>query len=129
MSALTVETIRASTFAQYQPIMDLTHNRMVACEALARWRSADGTVTSIEPFIEEIESNEDHLLALTECIFTCVKADLGDLLVEHPNFSVSVNLPPVIIGKEKIMPMIQEDRVDGPPFSAHRRDHRTTDSH
>jgi sensor c-di-GMP phosphodiesterase-like protein len=108
MPALTVETIRASTFAQYQPIIDLTHNRMVACEALARWRSADGTVTSIEPLIDEIESNEDHLLALTDCIFTCVKADLGNLLVEHPNFSVSVNLPPVIIGKEKIMPMIEK---------------------
>ena len=113
MSALTVETIRASTFAMYQPIMDLTHNRMVACEALARWRAQDGTVTSIEPLIEEIESNEDHLLALTECIFTCVKADLGDLLVEHQNFSVSVNLPPVIIGKEKIMPMIQKIGLTG----------------
>ncbi len=113
MSALTVETIRASTFAQYQPIMDLTHNRMVACEALARWRAQDGTVTSIEPLIEEIESNEDHLLALTECIFTCVKADLGDLLVEHQNFSVSVNLPPVIIGKEKIMPMIKKIGLTG----------------
>jgi sensor c-di-GMP phosphodiesterase-like protein len=108
MSALTVETIRASTFALYQPIMDLTHNRMVACEALARWRAQDGTVTSIEPLIEEIESNEDHLLALTDCIFTCVKADLGDLLAEYPNFSVSVNLPPVIIGKEKILPMLQK---------------------
>ncbi len=113
MSPLTVETIRASTFAMYQPIMDLTHNRMVACEALARWRAQDGTVTSIEPLIEEIESNEDHLLALTECIFTCVKADLGDLLVEHQNFSVSVNLPPVIIGKEKIMPMIKKIGLTG----------------
>ena len=98
MPALTVDTIQASTFAQYQPIIDLTHNRMVACEALARWRSADGTVTSIEPYIDEIESNEDHLLTLTERIFTCVKADLGELLMKHPNFSVSVNLPPVIIG-------------------------------
>jgi sensor c-di-GMP phosphodiesterase-like protein len=113
MSPLTVETIRASTFAMYQPIMDLTHNRMVACEALARWRAQDGTVTSIEPFLDEIESNEDHLLALTECIFTCVKADLGDLLVEHQNFSVSVNLPPVIIGKEKIMPMIKKIGLTG----------------
>jgi sensor c-di-GMP phosphodiesterase-like protein len=108
MSALTVDTIQASTFAQYQPIIDLTHNRMVACEALARWRSADGTVTSIEPYIDEIESNEDHLLTLTERIFTCVKADLGELLMKHPNFSVSVNLPPVIIGKEKILPMIEK---------------------
>jgi sensor c-di-GMP phosphodiesterase-like protein len=108
ISALTVDTIQASTFAQYQPIIDLTHNRMVACEALARWRSPDGMVTSIEPYIDEIESNEDYLLALTERIFTCVKADLGELLMKHPNFSVSVNLPPVIIGKEKILPMIEK---------------------
>jgi sensor c-di-GMP phosphodiesterase-like protein len=107
MSPLTVETIRASTFAQYQPIIDLNHDCMVACEALARWRALDGTVTSIEPLIEEIESNEDHVLALTEQMFTCIKADLGERLVEHPNFSVSINLSPVIIGKEKIMPMIE----------------------
>ncbi len=108
MAALTVDTIRASTFAKYQPIIDLTNNRMVACEALARWRSADGTVTSIKPYLDEIESNEDQLLALTDCIFTCVKADLGDLLAKHPSFSVSVNLPPVIIGKHKIMPMLEK---------------------
>lgn len=108
MAALTVDTIRASTFAKYQPIIDLTNNRMVACEALARWRSADGTVTSIKPYLDEIESNEDQLLALTDCIFTCVKADLGDLLAKHPSFSVSVNLPPVIIGQNKIMPMLEK---------------------
>jgi len=80
MSPLTVETIRTSTFAQYQPIIDLTQNRMVACEALARWRALDGTVTSIAPLIEEIESNEDHVLALTEQMCTCIKSDLGNLL-------------------------------------------------
>ncbi|MEX0830211.1 MAG: EAL domain-containing protein [Nitrospirales bacterium] len=107
MSPLTVDTILASTFAQYQPIIDLTHNCMVACEALARWRDLDGTVTSIGPFIEEIESNEDHVLALTERMFTCIKADLGERLIKHPNFSVNINFSPVIIGKEKIMPMIE----------------------
>uniref|UniRef100_UPI003140066E EAL domain-containing protein n=1 Tax=uncultured Nitrospira sp. TaxID=157176 RepID=UPI003140066E len=47
-----------------------------------------------------------HVLALTERMFTCIKADLGERLARHPNFSVSINLSPVIIGKEKIMPMI-----------------------
>ena len=108
MSALTVDTIQASIFAQYQPLIDLNHNRMVGCEALARWRSPEGTVTSIEPYIEEIEENEGHLLALTDCIFTCIQADLRDLLVKHPNFSVSVNIPPVIIGQEKILPMLEK---------------------
>lgn len=80
----------------------------MACEALARWRSPDGTETSIEPFVDELESNEDHVLALTDCIFTCIKADLGDLLVEHPNFSVSMNLPPILIGEGKIMQIIEK---------------------
>jgi sensor c-di-GMP phosphodiesterase-like protein len=107
MPSLTADIIWASTFAQYQPIIDLTEYSMVACEALARWRAPDGTVSSIGPFIEEIESNENNVLALTERMFTCIKADLGERLVEHPNFSVNINLSPVIIGKEKILPMIE----------------------
>ena len=113
MSPLTIDTIWSSTFAQYQPIIDLTHNCMVACEALARWRALDGTVTSIESFIEEIESNEDHVLALTERMFTCIKADLGERLIENPNFSININLSPIIIGKEKIMPMIERVGLKG----------------
>ncbi len=111
IAPLTVDMIRASAFAQYQPIIDLTHNCMVACEALARWHGSDGTTTSIAPLIEAIESNEDHILALTEQMFTCIKVDLGDRLVEHPHFSVSINFSPVIIGKEKIMPMIERARL------------------
>ncbi|MEO8326025.1 MAG: EAL domain-containing protein [Nitrospirota bacterium] len=107
MSAISSHTVRSSVFAKYQPIIDLTTNRIVGCEALARWRAQDGTVTSIEPLIEEIESNEDHVLALTERMFMCIKADLGERLARHPKFSVSINLSPVIIGKEKIMPMIE----------------------
>lgn len=107
MSTISSHTVRSSVFAKYQPIIDLTTNRIVGCEALARWRAQDGTVTSIEPLIEEIESNEDHVLALAERMFTCIKADLGERLARHPKFSVSINLSPVIIGKEKIMPMIE----------------------
>ena len=109
MPPLTIETIQSSIFAKYQPIIDLNHQRIVACEALARWRTPDGTESSIEPFIEELESNEDYVLALTDRIFTCIKADLGDLLVKYPHFSVGMNLPPILIGKEKIMPIIERE--------------------
>lgn len=109
MPSLTVKTIQACVFAKYQPIIDLNHNRMVACEALARWRSPDGTESSIEPFVDEIEVNEEHVLALTHRIFTCIKADLGEILVEFPHFSVGMNLPPILIGKEKIMPIIERE--------------------
>lgn len=108
MSTLSSNTVRSSVFARYQPIIDLTTNRIVGCEALARWRADDGRETSIEPVIDELESQEDLALELTACMFTCLKADLGTLLVDHPTFSVSVNLPPIVLGKNKIMPVLEK---------------------
>lgn len=108
MSTLSSNTVRSSVFARYQPIIDLTTNRIVGCEALARWRADDGRETSIEPVIDELESQEDLALELTACMFTCLKADLGTLLVDHSTFSVSVNLPPIVLGKNKIMPVLEK---------------------
>ncbi len=108
MSTLSSNTVRSSVFARYQPIIELTTNRIVGCEALARWRADDGRETSIEPVIDELESQEDLALELTTCMFTCLKADLGTLLVEHPTFSVSVNLPPIVMGKNKILPVLEK---------------------
>jgi c-di-GMP phosphodiesterase len=108
MSTISNITVRSSVFARYQPIIDLTTNRIVGCEALARWRADDGRETSIESVIDELESQEDLALDLTTCMFSCLKADLGTLLVEHPTFSVSVNLPPIVLGKNKIMPVLEK---------------------
>lgn len=108
MSTLSSHTVRSSVFARYQPIIDLTTNRIVGCEALARWRADDGRETSIESVIDELESQEDLALDLTTCMFSCLKADLGTLLVEHPTFSVSVNLPPIVLGKNQIMPVLEK---------------------
>jgi len=38
---LSVGAIRAPTCAAYEQIVDLSDNRMVGCEALARWRLPD----------------------------------------------------------------------------------------
>ncbi len=108
MSTPSSHTVRSSVFARYQPIIDLTTNRIVGCEALARWRADDGRETSIESVIDELESQEDLALDLTTCMFSCLKADLGTLLVEHPTFSVSVNLPPIVLGKNQIMPVLEK---------------------
>jgi len=108
MSTHSRDTVRASVFAKYQPVIDLATNRIVGCEALARWRTDDGRETSIEAVIDELESQEDLAVELTTCMFTCLKADLGTLLVEHPKFSVSVNLPPIVMGKNKILPVLEK---------------------
>ena len=108
MSTISSNAVRSSVIAKYQPIIDLTSNRILGCEALARWREDDGSEISIEPLIEELESQEDLALELTTRMFTCLKADLGTLLVEHPTFSVSVNLPPIVMGKNKILPVLEK---------------------
>jgi sensor c-di-GMP phosphodiesterase-like protein len=102
MSGLSVKTIHASVFAEYQPVMDLEDERMVACEALARWRSPDGTVSSIESVIDEIESNEDYATALTGRMLHCISSELGSILSDNPTFSVAVNIPPIVIGRGRI---------------------------
>ncbi len=106
MPGLSVKSIRASVFAEYQPIIDLTDDRMVACEALARWRSPDGTVSSIEPVVDEIEADEEYATALTTRMLDCINSELGDILAANPTFSVGVNIPPIVIGRGRIRTII-----------------------
>ena len=108
MPELSVQTIHEAVFAEYQPIMHLGEDRMVACEALARWRSPDGTVSSIETFIDEIEADEDYATALTARMLNCISSELGTILSDHPKFSVSVNIPPIVIGRGRIRKVIRD---------------------
>ena len=108
MLNLSVEGIRTAVFAEYQPIMDLNNDCMVACEALARWKLPDGNVSSIETVVGEIESNEEYAIALTARMLDCISNELGALLSEHPNFSVSVNIPPIVIGRGRIKNLVDE---------------------
>src|SRR5512134_316768 len=111
MVDLSVAAIEGSVCARYQPIVEIDGGRVVGCEALARWRGEDGTLASIGPFADVIERDEDLATALTARMLKCVDRDLLDLLIRNPSFYVSVNLPPVALGGERLRPALQGLRL------------------
>lgn len=111
MADLGVAAIARSVCARYQPIVEIDGGRVSGCEALARWRGEDGTLASIEPLADAIEQDEDLATALTARMLECVDRDLLDLLIRKPSFYVSVNLPPIALGRERLRPVLQDLRL------------------
>ena len=107
MVDLSVAAIERSVCASYQPIVEIDGGRVVGCEALARWRGEDGTLASIEPVANAIEQDEELATALTAQMLKCVDRDLLDLLIRDPSFYVSINLPPVTLGRERLRQVLE----------------------
>ena len=107
-----VAAIERSMCARYQPIVEIDGGRVAGCEALARWRGEDGTLASIGPLADAIEQDEDLATALTARMLECVDRDLLDLLIRNPSFYVSINLPPITLGRERLRPV---RRASGSP--------------
>lgn len=75
----------------YQPIFELASRRCIGAEALVRWRRPDGSPISPELFIPLAEST-GQIRQITEHMLQQVLEELGELLREHPELYVSVNL-------------------------------------
>ena len=82
--------------------------------------------------IEKIERRPDTLKALIRTILASIRRDMVPLFDRHPNFYVSVNIPPVILGSGQVLqiveelelrPYLQQNRVrsDGAPSINFRR--------
>ena len=64
-------------------------------------------LASIAPLADAIEQEEVLAAALTARMLECVGRDLLDLLIRNPSFYVSINLPPVTPGRERLRPVLQ----------------------
>lgn len=108
MNLSLIDTIENQCTAYYQPIVDLETGRVVGFEALTRIRGNDGAVSSPGAFIDEIEDDVDTLTALMRQILYTVSIDMVPFFTHYPDFYVSINIPPVVLGTGRIMDIMHE---------------------
>jgi EAL domain-containing protein (putative c-di-GMP-specific phosphodiesterase class I) len=94
--------------AHYQPIVELGTGKVAGFEMLARIPEDAGPARSIGPLIEAIEGDPQHLERLMWRLLTAIKRDVLPLFARFPDFFVSVNVPPAMIGDGKIVEMLTE---------------------
>ena len=94
--------------AHYQPIVEIGTGKVAGFEMLARIPDDAGLARSIGPLIEAIESDPEHLERLMWRLLTAIRRDVQPLFARFPDFYVSVNVPPAMIGDGKIVEMLKE---------------------
>ncbi len=99
---ITVEEVRegmdrGELILEYQPIVSLDSRCSLGAEALVRWYRA-GTVIAPGSFVPLIE-NTPLSGRLTYWVIDAVAIELGTWLIEHEDASISINVPPEILGR------------------------------
>lgn len=102
----------------YQPIVDLTNSKIIACETLVRWENPVLGVMPPSAFLPHI-SKHHQLFNLTLNVVRNLIADFQPVINELPdNFYVTINLPPSLLVNEpainKIISVIEQK---GFPFN------------
>ncbi|MCI0447927.1 EAL domain-containing protein [bacterium] len=95
----------------YQPIIDLNNGAVVGFEALSRLIDPDGTVRSAGEMIEQMEKNVEALYSLISETLKCVQNDFVSLFNKYPDFYVSVNVSPIILGGGWILALLEERKL------------------
>ncbi len=83
---------RSELYLMYQPFVDLQTGRWIGAEALMRWRRPDGEMVSPDVFVPMAERH-GLVSELTGRLVEMVRHDMGELLRQHPDFFVSINVP------------------------------------
>jgi len=92
--------------AWYQPIVDLNTGRVSGCEVLSRIVAADGSAGSAAALMDEFEREPEVQYALIRKLLESIRREIVPVFARHPDFYVSVNIPPSVVGTGRIAPML-----------------------
>ena len=108
MTVPTPDDIAKHFTAHYQPIVDLNTGTVKGFEALARVVKSDGSITTAAAVIEKIERRSETLKTLMRTILISIRRDMVPLFERNQDFYVSINIPPVILGRGQVLPIVKE---------------------
>lgn len=94
--------------AWYQPIVDLNTGRVAGFEALSRVVAPDGTAVSAGALMEEIEREPEAQYALIYKLLDAIRREIVPVFARRPDFYVSVNIPPSVLGTGRIAPILAD---------------------
>lgn len=86
----------------YQPMIDAATGGCVGAESLLRWHHPQLGVLSPDTFVPAAEES-GFIVKLTRWLMRRISADMADLLREHPDFHVSVNLSPQHLSERSLL--------------------------
>jgi sensor c-di-GMP phosphodiesterase-like protein len=89
----------------YQPIVDLSTGRIVGAEALARWTDENGNSVPPDIFIP-IAEECGFVGQITRLVVHRILRDFAEILRNHPDFHVSVNVAPDDLSDPGFLPML-----------------------
>jgi sensor c-di-GMP phosphodiesterase-like protein len=112
MSLANVRTAIERSTAYFQPIVDLNTGRVLGAETLVRFLEPNGTVRLPAGIIEPIEDNAADLEALTGRLFGLIAEKVGPMFDRHPDFYISVNVPPALLGSPRLKQIFDDSGLD-----------------
>jgi len=75
----------------YQPIIDIQTGKLMGCEVLVRWQTADGVIHAPNKFIYEAEIS-GQIIQITTQLLEKINIDLGHAYSKNRHLKASVNL-------------------------------------
>lgn len=91
----------------YQPLIDLTSERIVGAEALARWADEDGHEVRPDVFIK-IAEDRGFVGEITKLVVRKALRDFGETLRSHPDFRLSINVAAADLSDPEFLPMLEQ---------------------